>query len=72
MSIASDHLPDIGFAHFDFENQLASLLDLRHHNLFRCFNKLFDDKLEKSLHEWLLSRHGSGFFAGPQDHAGDG
>jgi hypothetical protein len=51
MSVASDHLADIGFAHFDFENQLASLLYLCHHNLFRCFNKLSDDKLEKSLHE---------------------
>ena len=50
MSVAPDHFADIRFAHLDFEDQLAALLDLCHQNLFRCFHKLPDDKLEKGLH----------------------
>lgn len=72
MSVASNDLTNIGFAHFDFENQLSPLLDLCHYNLLRCFNQLPDDKLEKSLHDWLLSRYCCGFLARPKDHAGNG
>jgi len=72
MSIAPDHLADIRFAHFDFENDLATLLDLCHQNLFRCFDQLPDDKLKKSLHRKLLSRRRCSLLAGFQDHARDG
>src|ERR1700733_4961174 len=50
MPIAPDHLADVGFAHLDFENQFPTLLNLGHQNLFRCFDKLPDDELEKGLH----------------------
>jgi hypothetical protein len=71
MSIAADHLADIRFAHFDFEDQLATLLDLCHQNLFRRFDQLPDDKLEKSLHGKSLCRRRDGSLAGFQDHARD-
>lgn len=72
MSVSSDDLTDIRFAHLDFEDQFATLLDLCHENLFRCFHKLPDDKLEKSLHGKSLSRCRYGFLARFQDHARDG
>jgi hypothetical protein len=50
MSVAPDHLADIGFAHLDFKNQFPALLNLGHENLFRCFDKLPDDELEKGFH----------------------
>ena len=72
MSVAPDHLADIRFAHLDFEDQLADLLYFCHENLFRCFNKLPDDKLEKGLHRKLERRRRGGFLASFQDHARDG
>ena len=53
MAVTPDHFADVRFAHLDFENQLAALLDFCHQNLFRCFHKLPDDKLEKRLHTKL-------------------
>src|ERR1700678_558051 len=50
MPIAPDHLADVGFAHLDFENQFPTLLNLGHENLFRRFDKLPDDELEKGFH----------------------
>jgi hypothetical protein len=69
MSVAPDHLPDVRFAHLDFEDQFSTLLYLCHQNLFRRFNKLPDDKLEKGLHGKSLNRQRDGFFAGFQNHA---
>jgi hypothetical protein len=71
MSVAPDHLPDIRFAHLDFEDQLATLLNLCHQNLFRRFDKLPDDKLKKGLHGKSLNRRRGGFFAGFQNHTRD-
>jgi len=77
MPVAADHLADIAFSHLDFEDQLAALLDFCHQHLFRRFDKLPDDKLEKRLH-WRLfrcrrrRRSCGGFLARFQDHARDG
>jgi hypothetical protein len=71
MSVAPNHLPDVRFAHLDFEDQFSALLYLCHQNLFRRFNKLPDDKLEKGLHKKSLNRQRGGFFAGFQNHACD-
>jgi hypothetical protein len=54
MSVAADHLADIGFAHLDFENQFPALLNLGHENLFRCFDKLPDDEFEKGFHRKFI------------------
>lgn len=71
MSVAPDHLPDVRFAHLDFEDQFATLLYFCHQDLFRRFDKLPDDKLEKGLHRKSLDWHRNGFFAGFQNHARD-
>ena len=65
MPVASDHLPNVRFAHFDFKDQLAPLLYLCHQNIFRCFDKLLDDKFEESLHRhyWTGAAGASGVAA---------
>jgi hypothetical protein len=50
MPVAPDHFADVGFAHLDFKNQLATLLNFCHQDLFRRLHQLPDDKLEKRLH----------------------
>src|SRR5271165_184491 len=77
MPAAANHLTDIRFSHFNFENQFATLLHLGHQYFLRRVNELLDDKLEKGLH-WVLlsgsrSRSGSSrnFLARFQNHACD-
>jgi hypothetical protein len=72
MPVAADHLADVGFAHLDFKNQFATLLNLCYQDLFWCFHQLPDDKLEKSLHRKLLNWRRGGLLAGFQNHTGDG
>src|SRR5271165_2497737 len=71
MPAAANHLTDIRFSHFNFENQFATLLHLGHQYFLRRINELLDDKLEKGLHWVLLSGSGRNSLARFQNHTCD-